>query len=252
MTIATISRSGRKVRPALFLIAAVVAIGLAGSTARAAFASANVRYLSSSRSLELLRAAFGTAAERPLREPKVVVAPTSAAIWALSDSVNMANGAWNPRTARAWARSDAQAMWPEGLGGFTDPVTGDVYINGHTAVESAMPHELLHANAAPEFLQAVGVALNEGITERLALDALAVSGVKAEKVPAYASYRALAEAVERIAGRDRLIAAYFNGGAQLDALVASIGAETLARLKGAVTGTDTGLAMKILEEATVG
>ena len=86
---------------------------------------------------------------RRLREPRVVVAPTSAATWALSDKVNMANKVWNPRTARPWATSDATAMWPRGHGGFTDPVTGDVYINAELAVESAMPHELLHANAAP-------------------------------------------------------------------------------------------------------
>jgi hypothetical protein len=220
MTIDANAAPRRLGRPLFLLVVALLAVSLAGVTARAALAGPKPRYLSSARSLELLRTAFGTVAERPFREPRVVVAPTSAATWALSDQVNMANQAWNPRTARTWSRSDAQAMWPEGTGGFTDPATGDVYINAELAVESAMPHELLHANASPEFLLAVGVNLNEGVTENLALDAMAASGVRAEKVPAYAAYRQVADLVERIAGRDLLLRAYFNGGQHLTDFVA--------------------------------
>ncbi len=149
MTIDANPAPRRLVRPLILVVAALLAVTLAGITARGALAGSGPRYLSSTRSLDLLRTAFGGVAERPFREPKVVVAPTSAATWALSDDVNMANKVWNPRTGRPWSIADAKAMWPEGMGGFTDPVTGDVYINAELAVESAMPHELLHANAAP-------------------------------------------------------------------------------------------------------
>jgi hypothetical protein len=247
MTIDATSGSRQLVRPFILLVAALLAISVAGVTARTAFAGPKARYLSSAQSIELLRTAFGTAAERPFVEPTVVVAPTSAATWALSDDVNIANRVWNPRTGRPWVRSDAQAMWPEGMGGFTHPVTGAVYINGQTAVESAMPHELLHANAAPEFLQTVGVAINEGVTEQLALDALAASGVRAEKAPAYASYRALARVIVNITGRDRLLGAYFNGGQQLADFVTALGADTLAKAKAAIVGTEVGHAIRILE-----
>jgi hypothetical protein len=213
------------------LVAALLAVSLAGVTARAALAGPKPQYISPARSLDILRTAFGDVAERPFREPTVVVAPTSAATWALSDEVNMANRAWNPRTARAWATFDAKAMWPAGMGGFTNPANGDVSINAELAVASAMPHELLHANAAPEFLQTVGVALNEGITQQLALDAMAASGVRAEKVPAYAEYRAVAGAIIEITGRDRLVSAYFNGGRPLADFVAALGAGTLAQVK---------------------
>lgn len=247
MTNDAIRPSRRIARPLLLLVAALLAVSLAGVTARAALAGPSPRFLSSARSLEMLRSAFGGASEHPLGEPKVVVAPTSAATWALSDQVNMANRAWNPRTARPWSASDAKAMWPDGLGGFTDPSTGDVYINAQLAVESAMPHELLHANASPEFLQAVGVALNEGVTENLALEALANGRVRAEKVPAYAGYRAVAAALAKITGRERLLGAYFNGGPQLAELVAAVGADTLAQVKGAVAGSDAATAVRILE-----
>lgn len=249
MTIDAGTAPRRLARPLALLVVALVAVSLAGMTARAALAGPKPRYLSSARSIELLRTAFGTVAERPFREPRIVVAPTSAATWALSDDVNMANRAWNPRTGRTWTSADAKAMWPEGMGGFTDPVTGDVYINAELAVESAMPHEVLHANASPEFLQAVGVNLNEGITEKLALDAMAAAGVRAEKVPAYASQRAVAEVVERMTGRDLLLRAYFNGGQHLTDFAAALGAGTLARVKSATAGPDMAMALRILETA---
>jgi len=250
MTIAANTTPRRLVRPFILLVAALLAIGLAGVTARAALAGPKAQYISSARSLDILRTAFGDVTERPFREPTVVVAPTSTATWALSDDVNMANRVWNPRTAKPWASADAKAMWPEGMGGFTNPVNGDVYINAELAVASAMPHELLHANAAPEFLQAVGVALNEGITEQLALDAMALSGVQAEKAPAYADYRTVAGAIVKITGRDRLVRAYFNGGKQLDEFVAVLGADTLAKVKNFAGTNDTVGALRILESTS--
>jgi hypothetical protein len=132
------------------------------------------------------------------------------------------------------------------MGGFTNPVNGDVYINAELAVASAMPHELLHANAAPDFLQTVGVALNEGITEQLALDAMAASGVRAEKVPAYADFRAIAGAIAEITGRDRLVSAYFNGGQQLADFVAALGADRLARVKTLAGTNDSAGALRVL------
>jgi hypothetical protein len=240
MTIDAIDQPRRRSlgRVALLLAASFLAISLAGVTAHRAIAASPSRYLNSARSIELLRNAFGSFAERPLRETQVVVAPTSAATWALSDEVNIANQVWNPKTARPWATSDAKAMWPAGMGGFTDPITGAIYINAQNAVESATPHELLHANASPDFLQAVGVALNEGITESLALDALAAGGVRAEKVPAYAKEREVATAIAKRTGQELLLRAYFNGGSALTDFVDAIGRDTVESLKRAAGGGD--------------
>jgi len=225
----------------------LMAMSLAGFTARSALAApTNHSYLSPARSVEVLRAAFGEFAERSIRETRVVVAPTSAATWALSDQVNIANQAWNPRTGRLWALGDARATWPAGMGGFTDPVTGAVYINAQTAAESHVPHELLHANASPEFLLTVGVAINEGVTEQLALDAMATSGLRVEKAPAYAGERALTAALTTLTGRDRLLRAYFNGGTHLAEFVAAIGADTLAKVKIAASANNMTGAMTAL------
>lgn len=246
MTIDAETSPRHPVRPFIFLGIALLACSLALVSAHAALAGPKARYITSARSLDLLRTAYGAVAERPLEEPRVVVAPTSAATWARSDEVNIANGASNPRTGRTWARGDAKLMWSAGMGGFTDPVTGDVYINAQLAVESAMPHELLHANAAPEFLQTVGVALNEGFTENLALEAMAASGVAAEKVPAYAAYRAVADTIAGITGRDLLLRAYFNGGTHLTDFVAALGTDTLSKVKAATSETDSRQALAVL------
>jgi len=246
MTIDAEAGSRRLARPIALLVVAALVGSLALVSARVAMAGPRHSYLSVARSLELLRTSYGSIAERPIEEPRVVVAPTSAATWARSDDVNIANKAWNPRAGRTWTHGDARAMWPDGMGGFTDPVTGDVYINAELAVESTMPHELLHANAAPEFLQAVGVNLNEGFTENLALEAMTASGVAAEKVPAYGAYRAVAKVIAAITGRDLLLRAYFNGGTHLADFVAALGADTLARVKAATSGPDTRQALAIL------
>ena len=252
MTIEAISQPRRRDGRILLLFAAsVIALSLAGVTAHQALAASPPRYLTTARSIELLRDAFAPFSERPLRETQVVVAPTSTATWALSDDVNIANGAWNPRAGRPWTRSDARAMWPSGMGGFTDPATGTVYINAQNAVESATPHELLHTNASPEFLQAVGVALNEGITELLALDALANSGVRAEKAPAYPKERTLAGAVIKLAGRERVLRAYFNGGPSLAEFVNALGIDTLKSVKQSTAGGDVDAALSLLGDAAL-
>lgn len=242
-------RQHRNGRVFLLLAASLLALSLAGITAHRALAATAPRYLTTARSIELLRDAYSPFAERPLRETQVVVAPTSAAIWALSDDVNIANQAWNPKTARPWARSDAQAMWPAGMGGFTDPVTGAIYINGETAVESATPHELLHANASPDFLQTVGVALNEGFTEQLALDAMAAAGVRAEKAPAYPKERAIAAGIVNVTGRELLLRAYFNGGPSLTAFIDAIGRDSVGSIKGAAARNDVVGALAFLASA---
>ncbi len=246
MTIDT-NQTRRVRRPVLLIVASLIALSFAGVTARMALAGASEpRYLTPARSVTVLRAAFGAVAERPIREPRVVVAPTSAATWALSDDVNIANRAWNPQTGRPWARGDARAMWPGTMGGFTDPATGAVYINAETALASHVPHEILHANASPDFLLAVGVALNEGVTEQLALDALAASGLEAEDAPAYARERELAAAISAVTGRDLLLRAYFNGGAHLAQFVAAVGADTLVQVKNAAAGHNVAGALTAL------
>lgn len=112
-------------------------------------------------------------------------------------------------------------------------------------------HEVLHASASPDFLLAVGVAVNEGVTEQLALDALATSRVRAEDGPAYAHERELAAAVVQVTGRDRLLRAYFNGGTDLAELVATVGADTLVDVRNAASSGNVNGALTLLRRRSV-
>jgi hypothetical protein len=138
-------------------------------------------------------------------------------------------------------------MWPDGLDGFTNPSNGDIYVNAKKGLPSTVPHELLHANASPDFLLRVGVSVNEGVTEQLALDALATAGVRAEKLSCYPRERELAAALTHAAGRDLLVRAYFNGGAALDAFAQALGGDTIDRLRNAAAANHIGEAIRIAE-----
>ena len=63
MTIDANPASRKLVRPFVLLVAALVAVTLAGITARGALAGPTPRYLSSARSLDVLRTAFGDVAQ---------------------------------------------------------------------------------------------------------------------------------------------------------------------------------------------
>ncbi len=76
---------------------------------------------------------------------------------------------------------------------------------------------------------------------------MAASGVRAEKVPAYASYRDIAGGIVKVAGRDRLLGAYFNGGQHLADFVSALRADTLTRVKALAGTNDTAGAVQLLE-----
>ena len=236
------------------LAAGTAVLGLTGFTARSAFASPTrtSHFLTPHRSLQVLQTAFGTVVERPIREGRVVVVPTSTAISALSDEVNIRNHAYNPRTGRLWSQGDTDGAWPLGIRGFTDVATGDVYINGEVAIETTTPHEMLHANVAPDFPEAVGLSLYEGATEQLALDALAASHRPLPKLAEYPKERALVAAVVHRVGRAQLARAYLNGGQDLAELVRAIGPETLETAKGDAASGNVGAALAVLQTAGSG
>jgi hypothetical protein len=253
MTITIAPKAANRRRPLVFLVIAVAVLGLAGFVGTTALAApSKVHHLTSQESLEVLRTAFGAVAERPIREGRVAVAPTSAAILALSDDVNIRNRAYNPRTGRTWSAGDSATAWPLGIRGFTDVMTGDVYINAEVAIETTTPHELLHSNVASDFPEMLGLSLYEGATEQLALDALRASRRAVPKLPEYPEERNLVAEVIRIAGADVLVRAYLNGGSDLTRLVEAIGQETLAKVKSEAAAGDLGGALSVLQTVHAG
>ena len=249
MTISSAAKGTNRRRPLVLLVIAFVALGLAGFTAHSALAQTSSRshFLTSERSLEVLRTAYGAVAERPITEGRVAVVPTSAAISALSDQVNISNGAYNARTGRIWAQGDTEAAWPLGIRGFTDVKTGDVYINAEFAMETTTPHEMLHSSVNPDFAKTMGLSLYEGATEQLALEALRISHLASPETPEYPKERALVAELVRVADPQLLARAYLNGGTALAELVRAIGPDTLAKVKGDAASGNLGGALAALQ-----
>lgn len=243
-------RTGSR-RPGLaigLMATAGLTLCLSAVSLRAATASPAPRYLTPAHSVQLLQRAFGSLSERPLTDRGVVVISTRAGILQRNDEVNIANRAFNRSAGRPWARGDAAKTWPRGLDGFADPATGSIFIGAASAQTSTTAHEVLHVNSSPEFLATFGVDINEGATEQLALDALAVSGIPLPSTAAtpYPRERALvADLIGRV-GREALVRAYFNGGDSLRQVVATIGLDTLPRVKEAAAGGDARRAIPLL------
>lgn len=147
---------------------------------------------------------------------------------------------------------DTTTTWPYGIRGFTDVVTGDVYINAEFANSATTPHELLHANAAPDFVEAVGLSVYEGATEQLALDALRTSNVAPPMDPEYAQERALVAEVVRVVGPELLARAYLNGGPAVEELMRAIGGDTLAKVQATTASGNLGGALAALQAVGAG
>ncbi len=240
---------GRIGRPLALLVASAVVLGASGIGVQVALAASAPRYLSAPRSVALLHSTLGPVTDRPLDVGRVVMVADDAALLRRSDEINTANGAHNPRTGRTWATGDAAAMWPKGLQGLFDFATRDIYINKATATVATTPHELLHANSSLEFATAVGIAINEGLTELLTLEALAAAGLRVA-AGAYPQERALVTELLRTTGRDRMLRAYFSGGPSLSEVIDAVGADTFKAVKAATVRGDFARAIALLTGPT--
>ena len=162
------------------------------------------------------------------------------------DEVTSSKRLYNAHAGRPWGLGDAATAFPTGLDGFSDRDSGVVYLNGRSGVPTTTPHEILHVNSSSEFVSAVGDAINEGMTEELALDALAAAGVRLPAVAHYPQERALVSELTTVGGRDRMVRAYFQGGQSLAEFIAAVGPDTFQEVKGAADAHNASAAIKLL------
>ena len=105
--------------------------------------------------------------------------------------------------------------------GFHDPSTNQVYVDLSKKPDeqvATIVHELLHANAAEDFLSTLGRNIDEGMTERLTQKAFAKSGYSAPS-GYFVGQVAMVGQLASMFGENTMMYAYFNGTAILRSMM---------------------------------
>lgn len=223
--------------------AVILALSLLGVRAASA---ATPRNMSPGRTLQVLQGAYGLVNPHPFAQTQVVTLASQAEMYRRYDDVTSSKRLYNAHSGRPWALGDASTAFPTGLDGFSDRDSGVVYLNVRRGVATTLPHEVLHVNSSSEFVSAVGDEINEGMTEQLALDALATAGVRPPAAAHYPQERALVAELTRVVGRERMVQAYFQGGQALADVIALVGPDTFGSIKGAANAHNTSAAIELL------
>jgi len=231
--------------PLAFMVSSAVFLALSSMGLRAAVAS-TPHNLSPARTLQLLQGAYGSVNPHPFVGTPIVTLAGQAEMYRRYDEVTSSKRLYNAQSGRPWALGDAATAFPTGLDGFSDRDSGVVYLNVRRGVATTTPHEVLHVNSSSEFVAAVGDEINEGMTEELALGALAAAGVRLPAMAHYPQERALVAELTAVVGRDRMVQAYFQGGKSLADLIAAVGPDTFQKVKGAADAHNSSGAIELL------
>jgi hypothetical protein len=182
-----------------------------------------------------LQTSFGDAAPKKIITGNITVVADRAALYAKYDqwmiAHNMTDSSGNPWTAGEKRRVDDAGGFRMNAFAEPEPST-DIYIDATQTDPTATVHEMLHVNTANGFISTVGRAINEGITQRFAAQAISASGNSlAGSENTYQAEQRVVEALIKVVGEPIVRHAYFNGAATLlDTYQRLMGADTFALL----------------------
>lgn len=186
---------------------------------------------------EALQSSFGSVAPSPIITGNITVVENQDALYAVYDRWMIANNRTNRDTGRVWQMGD-KARWNARRGVRTnafaepDPST-NIFIDATQTDPTATVHEMLHVNTAAGFTLAVGRAINEGITQRFATQAIAATGnaLTGSENTYQQEQRVVAQLI-LVVGEDVIRRSYFNdANILIEAYNAVMGADTFALLK---------------------
>lgn len=186
---------------------------------------------------EALQTSFGDVAPASIITGNITIVADSAALYAVYDNWMIANSRTNRDTGVAWVAGD-KARWNARrnirTNAFAEPdPSTNIFIDATQTDPTATVHEMLHVNTAPGFTLAVGRAINEGITQRFATQAILASGnavTGSERT--YQQEQRVVTHLILVVGEPVVRQAYFNGANTLiDAYNSVMGADTFALLK---------------------
>lgn len=186
---------------------------------------------------------FGTVAPSAIIPGNMTVVPDMATLYAAYDQWCIDNGVTHA-DGSAWAAGDKLAEDTAGgfrMNAFAEPSPGtSIWVDATGSDPTATVHEMLHINTAADFRAAVGEIVNEGTTQRLAMQAVQAAGasvVGSENT--YQQEQAVVEALAGKVGSDTITNAYFNGAATLtSAYDTAMGAGSWAMLKALLDAND--------------
>lgn len=159
-----------------------------------------------------LQRAFGSVAGRTMITGNITILADMTALYREYDRIQIENNVTNRDTGVTWVYGD-KLRWNDARGFRTNAFAynGSIWIDATQTDPTATVHEMLHVNTAAGFLTMVGRAVNEGITQRLALRAVQSTGnsvVGSEFT--YVQEMRVVDALVRVIGDGNLVNSYFN------------------------------------------
>ncbi len=208
-----------------------------------------------------LQTSFGDVAPKTIITGDITIVADSAALYAVYDQWMIDHNMTNPQTGVAWVAGDKlRDNTRRGVrtNAFAEPAPSTkIFIDATQTDPTATVHEMLHVNTAVGFIGSVGRAINEGITQRLATQAIVASGnsvVGSERT--YQQEQRVVTKLVEILGEGIVKRAYFNGAASLiDTYNSLMGADSFALLKATLepdsaAGYDAAVAMLVPPSVT--
>jgi hypothetical protein len=203
-----------------------------------------------------IRSAFGGVADRAIITGNIHIVNGYAALLAEYDRICVTGNVTNPATGVTWVTGDALRE-DQATSSRTNAFASgnDIYIDTTQTDPTATVHEMLHVNTAAGFLALVGRAVNEGITQRLAVKAVQATGQSVRgSESTYQQEQGVVSALINVVGEGTIQEAYFNDPNRLvTGYEAVMGEDSFEVLKRTLDDTPAGYAaaLKILKPPSV-
>jgi hypothetical protein len=205
---------------------------------------------------EALQRAFGGVAGRQIITGTIHVVANQAALYAEYDRICIENNVTNSDTGQVWQTGDlARYNAARNLRTNAFAWEGEIWVDATQTDPTATVHEMLHVNTASAFRGLVGEAINEGMTQRLAVRAVLATGQSvAGSENTYQQEQGVVNALVGVVGEGVLQNAYFNNPDMLvTAYEEVMGERSFEILKRTLNGTAQGFtaALAILQPPSV-
>jgi hypothetical protein len=210
--------------------------------------------------IDVLKKAYG---DRIKSETKVVTVDSEGALRAEYDRSMIAQGkqfretnANGEETLRPWQVGDS-AKHPDmsrEFAGFRDTGNSQIYVDTSKPPDeqvATIAHEMLHASSSGNFIGVLGKGIDEGMTEKLTIDAFTVSGYSVTS-GMFAQWVTFANRLCAAFGTGVMTESYFGGTAALrDAINEKMGRGSFLRFTQAVKDGDWATANDMIQRGMV-